>query len=311
MVLVQKAGEKGMKLFWDPDYYCNGQCIYCFTNATSEKCGISERRLDKIFDFFDLIDAKEISIGGGEPFLNDFLKICKGISEGVSISVTTNGTICNEEIIETLIEHKIKVTISLDSLQPDYYKKIRRGLDLNVIVNTIQKLSSVYEIRPNLSLRVTINKNNYEELDNLIEFCVENKIPRLKVNTTNLFGRAKSNAGIILNFDLFQNKLTEIEKYVENYNDELSVELPIKKYLDNSTQKCTLGKNSLYLDPYGNVYPCAFSEKQLCLGNIYLEDTTEVMVNIKKFTHDNYICQNCPIHRYENNTNKVVLVEGQ
>ncbi len=300
MIYVIKSYKGKMKIFWDPSYYCNGQCIYCFTSSTHEKEIMSDEYLGKIYKFINEIGADEISIGGGEPFLNGITRICRDLNEEISISVTTNGTICNNEIIQTIVKYRIKVTISLDSLQPDYYKKIRKGLNLNSLLDTIQKLVSVPEIQPNVSLRVTVNKFNLEELTDIVDFCVSNGIPRLKINTTNLYGRAKNNGEIILDFVAFLNKLEEIRSYAKKYRDELVVELPVKKYLENSAQKCTLGNNSLYLDPNGNIYPCAFSENKLCLGNVYLENIEGLMLSINKFSHDNCVCRNCPIHRYEN-----------
>ena len=257
-------------------------------------------QLNNIYNFFEKVAADEISMGGGEPFLNDFPRLCSGIKHGIRISVTTNGTICNEEIINKIIERNIKITISLDSLQPQYYNEVRKGLNFYKIIDTVQQLENIQEIQPNLSLRITINKYNVNQLTDIIDFCINNKISKLKVNTTNLYGRAKNNKDIVLDFHTFLDQIEEVKKYAKKYEEILQVELPVKKYLEKCTQKCTLGKNSLYLDPNGNIYPCAFSEKRLCLGNVYNENTEELALNIEKFSHDNSICQSCPIHRYEN-----------
>lgn len=295
-----KPCEK-MKLFWDPSYYCNGKCIYCFTDSLNEKSFLSDKQLKKVSLFIDQMQVEKVSIGGGEPFLSEFTKICKYINKESCISVTTNGTICNDEIINTIIRYNINITVSLDSLNPDYYNVVRKGIELNKVLESIQKLASSQEIRSKLSIRTTVNKYNQNELKGIVDFCVENKITNLKINSTNLYGRAKCNKEIILEFNLFLDKLKQLKEYARKYNNILRLELPIEKYLDDLLQKCTLGKNSLYLDPYGNVFPCAFSEKRLCLGNVYLDTIEDIIRSVETFSHINHICQKCPIHRYEKN----------
>lgn len=290
-----------MKIFWDISYNCNGQCIYCFTNSSSRNFNIADKELKGVYLFLEEINADKVSIGGGEPLINDFNRICDFIPDRVQISVTTNGTIWDEEIVKKIKDRNIKVTISLDSLKNEYYRTVRRGLCIDKIVNTIEKFSKIEEIRHNLSLRTTLNTSNFNEIPEIIDFCLKNQIHNLKVNTTNLFGRAKSNSDLVVDFELFQKKLKEIKNYAENYREKINIELPIKKYLTDNTQKCTLGKESLYLDPYGNVFPCAFSEGELSFGNIYVDNMKKVSVKIKEFSYENIRCNKCPIHRYEKN----------
>lgn len=298
-----------MKIFWDISYYCNGQCIYCFTNSTNQKLLITNSQLEKAYSFFEQIKATEISIGGGEPFLSDFTRVCSGLKSDMRISVTTNGTVYNEEIVRMLKEKSIKVTISMDSLQLIYYETVRKGLLLSNILDTIQRLVKWPEIRSNLSLRTTLNVHNIAEAKDIVDFCINNHIPRLKVNTTNLYGRAKNNRNLVLEFNEFLRTLKEIESYAKEFQDVLKMELPIKKYLDGKTQSCTLGNNSLYLAPDGGIYPCAFCEGHLCMGNIYEDSIENIIKTVSIFTHKNSVCQSCPVRRYENE--KCVLEEGQ
>ena len=82
-------------------------------------------------------------------------------------------------------------------------------------------------------------------------------------------------------------------------NMTLDVELPIEKYLGHGSNICTLGRQSIYIDSTGNVYPCAFSEGSLLFGNVLKHQFDSIKENFRLFNYRNITCENCIIHRYE------------
>lgn len=62
-----------------------------------------------------------------------------------------------------------------------------------------------------------------------------------------------------------------------------------------------MGKKSFYIDPYGNVYPCAFSEGNLLIGNLLKDGYNNITNKLNSFMHSEPQCIKCPIHRYDNN----------
>ena len=102
---------------------------------------------------------------------------------------------------------------------------------------------------------------------------------------------------LIPNFNEFLQVLRDIRDYSQNMG--VKVELPIEKYLGKKSDICTLGKSSIYIDSIGDVYPCAFSERKLVLGNIIKDTKENIKEKIYSFNHNNFICDNCMIHRYE------------
>lgn len=48
------------------------------------------------------LGIKQLSIGGGEPFLRNLTKIISEVEKDINISITTNGTILDDEIIECI-----------------------------------------------------------------------------------------------------------------------------------------------------------------------------------------------------------------
>lgn len=293
------------KIFFDITKFCNAECKYCFTNAEHYNNAIANKELniDEIVNFLNELTKKgiyKVSIGGGEPFLKNLEEILKRTSSKMKFSITTNGSIVSDEFIKLFLNNKnIKITISLDSLENTKSNLIRKNIDVNKVIENIKKLCEHEELRERLSIRTTISTINYKDIYGIINFCENNKIKNLKVNSTNEFGRAKENKNLIVPFKEFMNLLENLVTYCNENIKEVNVELPVEKYLKDINRKCLCGTTSLYVNWYGEVYPCAFTEGKLQLGNIRDKKVDEILEEISKFTHDNEFCNKCPINRYK------------
>ena len=299
------------KVFFDITQYCNGECKYCFTNSVklSQKYN-KELTNDEIIDVLnDLykIGIEKISIGGGEPFLKNIEEIIEKINKEIKVSITSNGTILSKKFLEQFkLNKNIKLTISLDSLSNEKSNLIRKNININKVIENIKEICKEEETRKRLSIRTTVSQINYKDIYEIIEFCEKNKISNLKINSTNAFGRAKDNRDVILPFEDFMNLLEELVEYCNNNVKSVNVELPVEKYLKGITRKCMCGTSSLYINWNGNVYPCAFSEGNLLLGNVKTNSIKEIINKISNFSHENDFCIQCPINRYKDYERKTV-----
>ncbi len=293
------------KIFFDITRLCNANCKYCFTNSSSTK---DERELsnDEILKTFIEIKKNKInkvSIGGGEPFLKDIVEIINS-NKDMQISVTTNGTILNNDIIECLQKNQnVKVTISLDSLSNINSNNVREGINVGNVIDNLKVLSGYREIIDRISIRTTISRYNKKDIFDIINFCEEYGIKNLKVNSTNAFGRAKENKNIIISFDEFMKLLDDILVYCKEKNVKCNIELPVEKYLTKK-QDCLCGTTSLYIDYKGDVFPCAFTEGKMLLGNIKNNYLDEILK--KEFDHQNEFCVKCAINRYKGYNKKTI-----
>ena len=299
------------KVFFDITQYCNGECKYCFTNSIKfpqkyKEELTSEAIVDVLNNLYN-VGIKKVSIGGGEPFLKDLEKIIEKVNKEIKISITSNGTILSDKFLEQFKYNKnIKLTISLDSLSNQKSNLIRKNINVDKVVENIKRICDDEETRQRLSIRTTISKINYEDIYEIIEFCEENRIINLKVNSTNEFGRAKENKDMILPFKEFMKILEELVEYCNNKVKNVNVELPIEKYLKGITRKCMCGTTSLYINWNGNVYPCAFTEGKLLLGNVKTDSINKIINAVSKFSHENNFCQQCPINRYKEYERKTI-----
>jgi len=125
---------------------CNLRCIYCMPAK-----GIKLKRADEILSYEKIIQivrkaAKlgiyKIRLTGGEPlvrknisYLVSQLKRLEGIRE---VSMTTNGILLASMASELKEAGLDRLNISLDSLDPELYKYITRGGNVNRVLEGIE-----------------------------------------------------------------------------------------------------------------------------------------------------------------------------
>jgi len=126
---------------------CNLRCIYCMPRE-----GIAALGHDEILRFEEMLrlascaartGMSKIRITGGEPLvrrgITDFVAELSRIPGITDLSITTNGILleaCAENLYRAGVS---RINISLDTLDPDKYRKITRGGDINAVFAGISK----------------------------------------------------------------------------------------------------------------------------------------------------------------------------
>ncbi len=111
---------------------CNFNCSYCFQNKGKRNISIST--FDKALDFFFSFLAEECTINfyGGEPLLavdqirhavSSIVEKNKRLKKHILFSMTTNGSLIDDDILKFLNQHKFLLTVSFDGLAQDISKK--------------------------------------------------------------------------------------------------------------------------------------------------------------------------------------------
>ncbi|RVU54126.1 GTP 3',8-cyclase MoaA [Anaerosphaera multitolerans] len=159
---------------------CNLRCVYCMTEKGIEKiCHedlLSYEDLYKLLKTLSKAGIRKIKITGGEPFVRkdaiDFIKLLKQDSSFEKVTVTTNGLLL-DKYLDSLIEMGIDgINISLDSLREDKFKRLTRGGNLKLLIETIDEiLNRGYE---NLKLNTVLMKGvNDDEILDFARFVEE------------------------------------------------------------------------------------------------------------------------------------------
>ncbi|MDD3876513.1 MAG: radical SAM protein [Bacteroidales bacterium] len=167
------------------DDVCNLDCIMCSPFSSSCKnldIPVNEKVLFPYDDAFliqlddFLPHLKETRFSGGEPFLSTFYrKIWHRVIEinpECIIRIQTNGHFLDEGIKTMLDKGLFSINVSLDSLNEETYKKIRKNGNLEKVLNNIEYFSD-YCSRRKTGFGITVcpMRLNYSELAALTAYA--------------------------------------------------------------------------------------------------------------------------------------------
>jgi len=272
---------------------CNLRCKYCSAPIEIDQSQLMSREVARSAVDFILEKSKNCSVSffGGEPFMN--FKTMKSVVEygeskaekhGAKInwSVTTNGTIINDEITEFLSDHCISVVCSIDG-DREAHNSARifsngKGSYDRVRTNAEKLLSSNL---PSITARATISIHNLD-IDKVVTHL--HKIGFSHI--TSAFASQIDYSGNEPYARLLTNE--EIERYrnglirtVDYIIDSMDRGKPVwvidlvhyarmLHYLRPRHSACGAGKIMIAVAPDGGMYPCSrFSGmREYAIGDI-------------------------------------------
>ncbi len=175
------AGNNGPVVVWNSTKTCNLHCVHCYMDSNSEKYvgELSTEEAKKFID--DLADFRVpvLLFSGGEPLIrHDFFELAEyAASKGIRPTLSTNGTLITREAAKKIKEIGVGyVGISLDGLREVNDRFRGKTGAFQAAMEGIQNCVAVGQ---RVGLRFTINRHNFEELDNIFDFIEEEKIDRV------------------------------------------------------------------------------------------------------------------------------------
>jgi cyclic pyranopterin phosphate synthase len=155
---------------------CNLSCIYC--HAEGEKNPESEMSADEIIGIMNLaakFGIKSIKFTGGEPLIRpDILRIIKAVPAGIESSITTNGILLSSMAKDLKEAGLRRVNVSLDSLNPETYKKITGSDRLSEVLEGIDAAIKAGLTPVKLNMVVLLGINDHE-IDDFLKFVRGNR----------------------------------------------------------------------------------------------------------------------------------------
>ncbi len=323
---------------------CNLRCNYCVYSGSYQNRIHTNKRMSmetafRAIDFLleHSIDSENLGLGfyGGEPLLEfELIKKCIQYIKGktnkeVLITLTTNATLINREIIEFFSKNDVYLTISLDGPQefhdknriknisgkgsyddviksinlimeeyPDYAKKV----NFNAVVSTLEDFSLVNDFftqtEPikNFSVRINFetlsNSNKKRELSE--EFIKEYYYEIFKYFMFKI-GKIEQSQASKLIAPYFQQ--------LKEFNERLKL-CANNVIQDHPSGPCIIGKQRLFVDVEGILYPCErVSETSpiMRIGSIFDGfdiDRIKYLMNIGTLSEDK--CRKCWAFRFCN-----------
>lgn len=171
MLKKQHPETLHLEITWD----CNLKCELCPRRAGhGQQWEIRGRELsvEEIRQIVVEVPCKQVNlIGAGEPMVHSrFYEVLKTIRKPVMF--TTNGMLLTERNVRRLPENVRNIHISIDSPDEVQYKKMRKGADLNQIIDNMDGLQ---QLRPNIEIviQTLLLRENWCILERLVDIAKE------------------------------------------------------------------------------------------------------------------------------------------
>ncbi len=129
---------------------CNLRCVYCMPEE-----GVPLLRHDDILSYEEITEVaktaarlgfSKIRLTGGEPLVRkgiaSLVAMLAGIEGVAMLAMTTNGTLLGQYARELKAAGLMRVNVSLDTLDPELYKKLTRGGSLDHVLAGIEEARS-------------------------------------------------------------------------------------------------------------------------------------------------------------------------
>ncbi len=265
--LVKKTLDEFIpfKVDWELTYRCNLSCKHCYQSGPTGARELSTEEIFRTLDQLAAMGCLYITFTGGEIMLReDLFEICGYAREkGFALRLFTNGTLVDEAAAQKIRQlNPLTVEISLYAADAPLHERIT-GVK-GSFERTLAALRLLGEHKVNRVVKCTFFQDNAGQFRALEEFSRSMNAPFTYSFT--VIPRIDGTGG------LEQLRLNEGQ-----LNDIL---LPLaKKAADEGAPVdlapggvqcyeplCAAGFNSLYISPYGEVFPCVVL-RQSC-GNV-------------------------------------------
>jgi radical SAM protein with 4Fe4S-binding SPASM domain len=319
---------------------CNNNCRHCYINLPANdseviKNELSRSEINRIADEAVAMGALWCLITGGEPLLrNDFSQIYLDLKKkGLLVSVFTNATLINKEIIELFKQYPPRmIEVSVYGITPETYDKVTGRSGSFVLFQKGVQLLLDADIK--VRFKAMALKSNYHEIQRIAEFCRSRSDDVFRFDP---FLHLRYDRNAVRNSEIIKQRLTPSEIVALEQSDferTTSVRKLCDQQIDgteNTTESnlifnCGLGRHDFTLGWDGTFKLCSALEHPDCvydLRNGNLKDAwlnfAPKVLNMRRELNTNTKCYNCslinlcswcPAHSYlENGSLEAVVTD--
>jgi len=299
----------GRELVWESrPYYleystnsaCNLRCIMCSQvedpPVVSTPLELQEPFLDEVFQHVTILTPSATS----EPLLNNMKRLGPLIAEhGVFLDIITNGVLLTPEVLEGLLPHLHRLTLSIDSHDKAVFEKLRAPADFETVIAHARHATKVCaEHSIPVVFHMVLAIDCMDELEQFVDFVADMGGQRITVlelldNSPHFeeldpFSR--------LGEDVVAERLEAMRRRAEERGVSLLLEVhePLGGQFDYAEQPvrshsgsvlemlhaelsvahagfCPMVMSYFKVEPDGTAYPCCRAPEELELGNVFEE----------------------------------------
>lgn len=286
---------------WNTTRMCNLRCAHCYLDADylegRKRDELSTEEGKALIDTIAVINPNAVLIlTGGEPLLrDDILALIRYSSEkGLMPVLGTNGILLDEKNTDELLLNGLKgIGVSIDSINKTLHDKFR-GRD-GAWERTVKGITIAKDKGLGFQIQTTATKENYHEIDEIIDFSYE-----LGCKAFNLFFLVCTGRGHGLT-DItpqqYEALLAKLVSLQDKYGDKMIIKAKCAphfkrvayqhninaKALEGYTSDCLAGKHYCRVTPDGYVTPCPYMP--LGVGNVKKASLEDIWNKAPVFQH--------------------------
>jgi radical SAM protein with 4Fe4S-binding SPASM domain len=288
-------------------YRCNLHCGHCYCPPGERSRELNGDEIRGVIDRLAELGTLFLLMTGGDPLLRkDFAALYRHAKElGMLVTVFTNGTLIDDRIAELWEEFPpYLVEISLYGLTRDVYEKVVAvpGSYARCLAGIARVLAGGHP----LALKCPVTHDNAHEIAGIAQLAKDLGVDFRydPVILATMEGSRKPHTLRLSAEEIVAFEAKDVEKD-RAWRKYLAEESP--QELDpRALFSCGAGKNSLHIDPYGNVQVCLMvknfkhSLRERDLAEIYFEEFPKILA-LKRdegskcgSCKSRAVCNNCP-----------------
>lgn len=302
--------EKFFELQFEIETSCLLNCIHC-SSANSRLLAKRQYSDEDILRVLELFHGEtRVILTGGEPLLyKHIFELCKQISLKSPLSkigIYTTGNIENMCPVDESMAYQLKA-LQVDECYFSIYSISDKLHDTwtqkdGSFFNTIYSIASLKKAGISPKAHLVLNRQNFNAVQEMISFCELIGMDEVRILKLAPVGSAKINWNDISLPSSIQDNI--IKDIISNKN-KFTISITVAGYPKimacrnfPNAKGCQAGANLLYIDSYGDIYPCACAKSNTKKFKICRIGEIEKL--------ENYLCSMSEVEFHENCFNSII-----
>ena len=177
--MLQFSRDKKPVVVWNCTRTCNLRCMHCYAGSDAKRYDqLSTQEAKAMIDDLAAFGSPVLLFSGGEPCMRDDLVELMGYAKaaGMRVVISTNGTLITPRLAREFADVGLSyVGVSIDGNRNTHDRF--RGVD-GAFERSMEGLANAQEAGIKVGLRMTLNKMNFREVDDVFTLMRERSINR-------------------------------------------------------------------------------------------------------------------------------------
>lgn len=255
---------------WNITKNCNDNCLFCYRDQESEDLNFDDRI--KVIDLVAKSGIRKLTFAGGEPLLIPEIKelIHYAKCKGLLVSMTTNGILLTDNLLDFCLEKLDWLTLSLDGAdEREQLMMTRHEGHVQRVLDILAYAEAYNQKRCKIKINTVISNVNKDQIMDIADLVLEFHIDRWKIfQFIPLRGMAKINKKTFyISNKCFEDCVYKIQDYMKNSMTLISI-----------SNRKNIESAHFVIFPDGNVRISQNLRDQI-VGNILVDDIKQLWKN--------------------------------